>query len=162
MLLRLFSCYKLAPPQSLVATTAQPTLRHTPNPMLQELLQKFERELEYLGSGGGTSVCVDLDPEKVRTLVLGRTLCITCTTKQCLHLHESVMRVSNTMLKLANTLAPINKLPPEILGMIPKYEGVQTPRCLIAVSGVRSYWRKTFITTPSLWTSLDGKGVEKS
>ena len=68
MLLRLFLCYKLAPPQSLVATTAQPTLCHAPNPMLQELLQKFKRELEYLGGGGGTSVCVDLDPEKVRTI----------------------------------------------------------------------------------------------
>ena len=34
--------------------------------MLQELLQKLEQELECLGSGGGASVCVDLDPGKVR------------------------------------------------------------------------------------------------
>ena len=33
--------------------------------MLQELLEKLEQELECLGSGGGSSVCVDLDPEKV-------------------------------------------------------------------------------------------------
>ena len=34
--------------------------------MLQDLLQKLEQELECLGTGSGTSVCVDLDLEKVR------------------------------------------------------------------------------------------------
>ena len=64
--------------------------------------------------------------------------------------------------KLINALAPINKLPPEILGMIPKYDDGQTPKRAVAVSSVCSYWRNTFTSTPSLWTRFNGKGVEKS
>ncbi|KAF9783368.1 hypothetical protein BJ322DRAFT_1070495 [Thelephora terrestris] len=108
--------------------------------MLQDLLQKLEEELVSLG-GGGTPV---LDPE---TRV---------------HLRKNAIGVLNAASKLINALAPINKLPPEILGMIPKYEDNQVAKHLAALSSVCCYWRNTFIATPSLWTRLDGKGVEKS
>lgn len=65
-------------------------------------------------------------------------------------------------MKLNNTLAPINKLPPEILGTIPTYNEGQTPKDLVTVSSVCSYWRNTFLATPNLWTKLDGKGIEKT
>ena len=63
---------------------------------------------------------------------------------------------------LVNTLAHVNKLPPEILGMIPTYHKETTPKDLLTISGVCSYWRNTFLATPSLWTNLDGKGIEKT
>ena len=72
------------------------------------------------------------------------------------------MEVLAAVSKLINALAPINKLPPEILGVIPKYEDDRTPKHLVAISSVCSYWRNTFISTPSLWTRFDGKGVGKS
>ena len=72
------------------------------------------------------------------------------------------MEVLAAVSKLINALAPINKLPPEILGVIPKYGDNQTPKHLVAISSVCSYWRNTFIFTPSLWTRFDGKGVEQS
>lgn len=61
-----------------------------------------------------------------------------------------------------NTLTPINKLPPEILGVIPTYQEEQTLKDLVTVSSVCSYWRHTFLATPTLWTKLDGKGMEKT
>jgi len=64
--------------------------------------------------------------------------------------------------KLINSLAPVNQLPPEILGMIPNHQEDQTPDELVTVSGVCSYWRDTFLATPSLWTKLDGRGIEKT
>jgi len=64
--------------------------------------------------------------------------------------------------KLINTLAPINQLPPEILGMVPKYQEGQTWKELVKVSGVCAYWRNTFLATPSIWTRLNGRGIEKT
>lgn len=64
--------------------------------------------------------------------------------------------------KHMNTLAPINQLPPEILGIIPAYQEETTLKDLVSVSSVCSYWRNTFLATPSLWTKLDGKGIEKT
>ena len=93
-------------------------------------------------------------PEKI--------LCLTQRSKQRHYLRECAMRVSTAMPKLMNTLAPINKLPPEILGTIPKFQDDQTAKDLVAISSVCSYWRNTFTATPSLWTTLDGKGLEKS
>ena len=66
------------------------------------------------------------------------------------------------MPKLTNALTPVNKLPPEILGTIPKFQDDQTTKDLVAISSVCSYWRNTFTATPSLWTTLDGNGLEKS
>ena len=63
---------------------------------------------------------------------------------------------------LMNTLAPINKLPPEILGMIPTYQEQNSQKDLVTICSICSYWRDTFLATPSLWTKLDGKGIEKT
>ena len=129
--------------------------------MLQELLQKLERELECAVGGGAT---LALNAEKVCTdgCYLNGLECLTQTTNQRVCLRKDAMGVLNAVSRLINALAPINRLPPEILGMIPKYGGGQTSKDLVAVSSVCSYWRNTFVAAPSLWTTLDGKGLEKS
>jgi hypothetical protein len=77
--------------------------------------------------------------------------------------YRKCMKICSTASpKFANTLAPVNKLPPEILGMIPTYQEEPTPEDLVAISSVCSYWRSTFLANPSLWTKLDGKGIEKT
>ena len=126
--------------------------------MLQDLLQKLEGELKSLG-GGGISF---LDPEEVRTVDASTKVYSSRTTNQRDRLRKNAMGVLIAVSRLVNALAPINKLPPEILGLLPKYEDDQTPKHLVAVSSVCSYWRNTFIATPYLWTRLDGRGVEKS
>ena len=87
--------------------------------------------------------------------------CLTQTTNQRVCLRKDAMGALNAVSRLINALAPINRLPPEILGMV-QMCGDRSPKDLVAVSGVCSYWRNTFIATPSLWTTLDGKGLEKS
>lgn len=72
------------------------------------------------------------------------------------------MGVLTRLSKLINSLAPINQLPPEILGMVPKYQEDQTWKELVTVSSICSYWRNTLITTPSIWTKLNGRGIEKT
>lgn len=130
--------------------------------MLQELFQEPEQELGRVIGVGGTHVRNDQDPEGYELLILNEMPCLTQPTKRSICLRESAMRHRNAVSWLINALAPVNKPPPEILGMIPKYEDDQTSGYLVAVPSVCSYWRNTFITTPSLWTGLYGEGVEKS
>ena len=83
-------------------------------------------------------------------------------TKQRNDLRQNAMGVLSGLSKLINALAPINQLPPEILGMVPKYQEGQTWKELVTVSGVCSYWRNTLLATPSIWTRLNGRGIEKT
>ena len=53
---------------------------------------------------------------------------------------------------LRNILAPINKLPPEILSQIPQFFSI---RNLIVATQVCRYWRTTFISCGPLWCNID-------
>jgi len=53
---------------------------------------------------------------------------------------------------LRNILAPINKLPPEILSQIPKFFPT---RDLVVATQVCRHWRTTFISCGSLWCNID-------
>ena len=53
---------------------------------------------------------------------------------------------------LRNVLAPINKLPPEILSQIPQSFPI---RDLIVVTQVCRYWRATFTSCGPLWCNID-------
>ena len=47
--------------------------------------------------------------------------------------------------------------------MIPMYQGQdQNWMNMVTLSKVCSYWRNTFLTAPFLWTTFNGKNVEKS
>ena len=60
--------------------------------------------------------------------------------------------ISNTVLQLKNTLAPINRLPPEILTPILTLPGSE--RNLINSTAVCKYWRRTLVSTPNLWKNI--------
>lgn len=57
---------------------------------------------------------------------------------------------------LHNVLAPVNKLPPEILSQIPHSFPI---RDLITVTQVCRYWRTTFISCGPLWCNIDSERV---
>ena len=47
--------------------------------------------------------------------------------------------------------------------MVPRcYLGGRSWKELVTVSSICSYWRNTFLATPSIWTRLDGRGVERT
>jgi hypothetical protein len=57
---------------------------------------------------------------------------------------------------LRNRLAPINQIPPEILGLIPDFLNIwERERDIIALTHVCRAWREIFTSRPSLWNNLD-------
>lgn len=64
---------------------------------------------------------------------------------------------------MRNTLAPVNRIPPEVLSLIPHHlDGGDRDQCLVPLTHVCRDWRNTFISHPSLWTRLDFTNVEKT
>jgi hypothetical protein len=63
-----------------------------------------------------------------------------------------------------NRLAPINRVPPEILALIPDFRGKHCDRdqFIITLTHVCRDWREVFISRSSLWTDLDCKNEDKT
>ncbi|KAF9792075.1 hypothetical protein BJ322DRAFT_1215329 [Thelephora terrestris] len=60
---------------------------------------------------------------------------------------------------LRNVLAPINKLPPEVLSRIPRFFPI---RDLVVATQVCRYWRTTFISCGPLWCNIDCPRVSEA
>ena len=58
-----------------------------------------------------------------------------------------------------NTLLKINRLPPEVLAMIPYF--LNSYKDLVNVTHVCRHWRRTFIASPPLWSCLDSGMVQE-
>ena len=64
---------------------------------------------------------------------------------------------------MKNTFAPVNRIPPEVLSLIPDYLEVEDrDESLIALTHVCRSWREIFVSCPSLWTWLDFTDIEKT
>ena len=64
---------------------------------------------------------------------------------------------------MKNSLAPINRIPLEILSLLPDHcFGYQVDRCLVALTQVCRSWRDTLTSRSSLWTRLDFANVDKT
>ena len=62
-----------------------------------------------------------------------------------------------------NNFAPINRIPPEILSLIPDYWcSCDMDERLITLTHVCHGWRELFVSRSSLWVSLDCMNVEKT
>jgi len=61
---------------------------------------------------------------------------------------------------MRNTFAPINRIPQEVLSLIPDH--CDTDKDLIALTHVCRGWRELFISRSSLWTFLDCTDVDKT
>ena len=61
---------------------------------------------------------------------------------------------------MKNTLAPINRIPQEVLSLIPGY--CNTDEELVALTHVCRGWREQFTSRASLWTSLDCTNIEQT
>ena len=65
---------------------------------------------------------------------------------------------------MKNSFAPINRIPPEVLSLLPDYNNniYAADRELITLTHVCRGWRDTFISHSSLWIKLDHPNVEKT
>ena len=67
---------------------------------------------------------------------------------------------------MKNRLAPISRLPPEVLALVPDswdlHNGSQTDQALIGLTHVCRTWRTIFTSCSSLWTNFDCRDADKT
>jgi hypothetical protein len=64
---------------------------------------------------------------------------------------------------MKNHFAPINKIPPELFSLIPRYlDNDNMDKALIALTHACRSWRELLIACPSLWARLDCTNAEKT
>ena len=64
---------------------------------------------------------------------------------------------------LKNGLAPINRIPPEVLTLLPDSWDTDCERKdVIALTHVCRTWRENFISRSSLWIDFDCTGIDKT
>ena len=69
----------------------------------------------------------------------------------------------NLVRSLKNSLAPINRVPPEVFSLIPDhYEHNDKDQNLIALTHVCHGWREIFTSRSSLWTKLASPNIDKT
>ena len=60
--------------------------------------------------------------------------------------------ISITLRQLKNSLAPINRLPPEILALIATFR--ESEKDLMNATAVCKYWHRTLVSAPNLWNNI--------
>jgi hypothetical protein len=80
-------------------------------------------------------------------------------------LERDALEVLRLIRSVKNSLAPINRVPPEVLSRIPDYydeDDTDTDKVLTALTHVCRGWRDTFISRASLWTRFDFTNIDKT
>jgi len=78
-------------------------------------------------------------------------------------LDQDILEILRLIRSWRNTTALINRIPPEILTLIPNFwETHIRDRDLITLTHVCRAWRGVFISQPSLWTDLDWVGLDRT
>ena len=78
-------------------------------------------------------------------------------------LGRDVLDVYRMVRSWRNRLAPINRVPPEVLTLIPDFwDEYSREEIAITLTHVCRAWRKIFIACPSLWTNFDCADAEKT
>ena len=80
-------------------------------------------------------------------------------------LERDALEILSLVRSVKNSLAPINRIPTEVLSLIPDYfdedEG-DADQDLITLTHVSRGWRNIFVSRSSLWTRLDCMDVDKT
>lgn len=77
----------------------------------------------------------------------------------CLQVDEITARtraIWTSGLYLQNSFAPVNRIPPEVLGLIPS--SLPSKRDLINATAVCRHWRATLLSSPDLWCNIECSG----
>ena len=80
-------------------------------------------------------------------------------------LEQDALEVLSMVRSLKNSLAPINRIPPEILSLLPDYSDEDDPdsdQVPITLTHVCHSWREIFTSRSSLWTDLDLTSIDKT
>ena len=80
-------------------------------------------------------------------------------------LERDAFEVLRLVRSIKNSFAPINRIPSEVLSLIPDYHGEDdwmVDQDLIALTHVCHGWREMFISRSSLWTRFDFRNTDKT
>ena len=78
-------------------------------------------------------------------------------------LEQVASEVLSLIRTMKNSFAPINRVPPEVLSIIPDYcDEDERDQDLIALTHICRGWREMFISRSSLWTQLDFTNDDKT
>ena len=78
-------------------------------------------------------------------------------------LEHDALEVLSLVQSTKNSFAPVNRIPPDVLSLIPNYwEDSDRDEGLIMLTHVCHGWRELFISRSSLWTHLDCMRVDKT
>jgi hypothetical protein len=76
---------------------------------------------------------------------------------------ERVVDILNLLRSWKDRPAPINRIPPEILSLIPDFlDGPQKNRCVITLTHVCRAWREIFTSRSTLWTDFRCNSASKT
>ena len=77
-------------------------------------------------------------------------------------LEQDAFEVLRLIRSWKNRIAPVNRIPPEILSLVPDFLNTNRDEAVIALTHVCQAWREAFVSRPILWTNLDCKNVDKT
>ncbi|KAF9781779.1 hypothetical protein BJ322DRAFT_244248 [Thelephora terrestris] len=76
---------------------------------------------------------------------------------------QDTSEIHRLLLSLRNSFAPVNRIPPEVLSLIPDYcDKDDLDQDLIKLTHVCRGWRDTFTSRSSLWTKLYFTNIDKT
>lgn len=126
-------------------------------PTLQQLLYALNEELStQTGSGQLAS-----NPDVVRST--SNCSALTPALTLCFQLYSIEQQTKHALSKIhssRNTLLTINRLPPEVLALIPYF--LDSHKDLVNATLVCRHWRNTFIASPPLWSCLDSDKMHEN
>ena len=78
-------------------------------------------------------------------------------------LEQDALEVLRLVRSWKNWMAPINRIPPEILSLVPDFLDMDhRDQDVITLTHVCRAWREVFVSRPSLWTNVDCVDLEQT
>ena len=78
-------------------------------------------------------------------------------------LEQDAFKVLRRIRSLKNGISPINRIPPEVLALVPDFwEAYRREKDVIALTHVCRAWREVFTSRSSLWTDFYCTDIDKT
>jgi len=92
-----------------------------------------------------------------------QALRLICVVFQFDVIEQDAVEILSLIRSWRNRSAPISRIPPEILALVPDFWGkFERNKSIIALTHVCRAWRELFVSQSSFWTDLDCVGTDKT
>ncbi|KAF9789192.1 hypothetical protein BJ322DRAFT_526599 [Thelephora terrestris] len=116
-----------------------------------------------LGGGSSVSYLLRAAKKELETLLLSRGIATTVDSEEISAVERDALELLRLSRCWKNRPAPISRLPPEVLALIPDFlEEKSREDIIIPLSHVCRSWREIFTSRSSLWTNFRCVDAEKT